>query len=168
MNFIFDKNTKRKYCAPLWGKELGFASLLFAISFFFAHPSIAAEKKIYDVVVVGAGTGGTAAAIQASRSGMSVALVEESDFVGGQITGAGVSTMDDIGRTRTGIYREFIERVRAHYGALGVATNICLWGGDTIAVEPSVARDILTDMLESSSKADIYLRTSVRRAIMDG
>ncbi|MDR1914949.1 MAG: FAD-dependent oxidoreductase, partial [Synergistaceae bacterium] len=40
--------------------------------------------------------------------------------------------------------------------------------GDTIAVEPSVARDILTDMLESSSKADIYLRTSVRRAIMDG
>jgi len=148
----------------MWRKPVCLAALL---AIFFAAPVAAAEKKIYDLVVVGAGTSGSAAAIQAGRSGLLVALVEESDFVGGQISGAAVSTMDDVGRTRFGLYGEFIERVRAHYGALGVATNICLWGGDTIASEPSVARDILTDMLTGAG-ADIYLRTSVLRAVMDG
>ena len=37
----------------------------------------------YDVVIVGAGTGGFSAAIQAARMGMRVALLEETDWVGG-------------------------------------------------------------------------------------
>ncbi|MDR3076862.1 MAG: FAD-dependent oxidoreductase [Synergistaceae bacterium] len=143
------------------------AVLLCTVILLTATAAHAGEKKTYGLVVAGAGAGGTAAAIQAARSGLSVALVEESDFVGGQITGAAVSTMDDVGRTRTGIYLEFIERVRAHYAALGVATNICLWGGDTISAEPSAARDILTDMLASAG-VDVYLRTQVRRAVMNG
>jgi hypothetical protein len=119
-------------------------------------------------VVVGGGVGGSAAAIQAARSGLAVAILEESDYIGGQIAGAAVSTMDDLGRTRTGLYEEFIDLVRSHYSALGVATNICLWGGDTIATEPAVARDILTGLINSSGKADIYLLTQVTKAIMDG
>jgi hypothetical protein len=144
------------------------ASLAFLFLIFSKAPSYAAEKKVYDLVVVGAGASGAAAAIHAGRSGLSVAVVEESPFVGGQIAGAAVSTMDDVGRTRFGIYGEFIDHVRSHYDSLGVATNICLWGDDTIAVEPSVARDILTDMLTSSASVDIYLRASVTRVLMDG
>jgi hypothetical protein len=75
--------------------------------------------------------------------------------------------MDDLGLTRTGIYGEFIGRVRSRYSELGTATNICLWGSDTIATEPSVARDILTDMLASSG-VEIFLGTSIISAIMDG
>ena len=130
-------------------------------------PSEAFFQTSYDLVVVGGGVGGCAAAIQAASSGLSVAVLEESDYLGGQIAGAAVSTMDDLGRTRHGLYAEFIEYVRSHYSELGTATNICLWGGDTIATEPQVARDFFMGLL-SEAGADIYLLTRVKNAILDG
>ena len=142
--------------------------LLLLFIFFLCGAAEAAEPLRYDLVIAGAGTGGSAAAIQAARSGLSVALVEESDFIGGQMTGAAVATMDDVGRTRTGIYLEFIERVRAHYAQYGTATNICLWGGDTIAVEPSVAQNLLLDMMAEAGGIDIYRRAAVTGVTMDG
>ena len=42
----------------------------------------------YDVVIVGGGTSGTAAAIQAARSGAKVLLVEEHEWLGGMLTSA--------------------------------------------------------------------------------
>lgn len=135
-----------------------------AVFLLFAFPAYAAESVSYDVVVAGAGTGGAAAAIQAARGGLRVAVVERSDWVGGQATGAAVSTMDDLGGTRTGVYGEFIERVRAHYARLGTATNICLWGGDTVAFEPRVGRDILTEMMREAGMIDLYLTAEITSA----
>ncbi|MDR3331471.1 MAG: FAD-dependent oxidoreductase, partial [Synergistaceae bacterium] len=160
----------------IWGAALPLSDVrrlaplfLFFVFFFCLFCAAGfAEPLRYDLVVVGGGTGGCAAAIQAGRSGLSVALLERSGFVGGQISGAAVSTMDDVGRTRTGLYREFIGMVRDHYETSGTATNICLWGGDTIATEPSVARNILSYLLEFSAEIDIYLGASVESAIMDG
>lgn len=139
--------------------------LALTILFIFASNALAAETREYDLVVVGAGTGGMAAAIQASRAGLSVAIVEESDRVGGQIVGAAVSTMDDVGRTRTGLYMEFIERVSFHYIRTDTATNICLWGADTIAVEPTAAERILLDMLEKTGKDSsvVYTKAKIER-----
>ena len=57
---------------------------------------IPAVTKSYDVVVVGAGTGGVAAAVQAARQGAKVALIEETvTGVGGQMSSADVSTIDE-------------------------------------------------------------------------
>ena len=53
----------------------------------------AARTGDYNVVVVGAGTSGVSAAIQAAKMGAKVALLEETDWVGGQMTAAAVSTM---------------------------------------------------------------------------
>lgn len=39
--------------------------------------------RSYDIVVVGGGTGGTAAAIEAARDGARVLVVEESPWLGG-------------------------------------------------------------------------------------
>jgi NADPH-dependent 2,4-dienoyl-CoA reductase/sulfur reductase-like enzyme len=39
-----------------------------------------------DVVVIGGGVGGCAAALAAARSGSRVILTEETDWVGGQLT----------------------------------------------------------------------------------
>jgi hypothetical protein len=46
----------------------------------------------YDIIVAGAGTGGWAAAVQAARLGARVLLLEETDWIGGQMSCAGVTT----------------------------------------------------------------------------
>lgn len=118
-----------------------------------------AAQEQFDVAVIGAGSGGVAAAVQAARSGMRVAVVEASRWVGGQMTGAAVSTLDDLGMTRYGIYGEFIERVRSYYKRIGVETAICLWGDDTIALEPRVGREILLEMMREAGAITLLLET---------
>ena len=75
----------------------------------------------YDVIVAGGGTGGSMAAVQAARLGARVLLVEESDWLGGQMSAAAVTTMDEEGlyfqfpvRER-GVYREFHESMVNFY-----------------------------------------------------
>jgi len=48
----------------------------------------------FDVVVVGGGTSGVASAIQSSRLGSKTLLIEESNWLGGMLTSAGVSAVD--------------------------------------------------------------------------
>lgn len=69
-----------------------------------------------DVLVVGSGPGGLAAAIAAARAGADVALVERFGCFGGNITAVGVEGMAWYRHERTieanGIGREFEERAR--------------------------------------------------------
>lgn len=104
----------------------------------------------YDVVIFGAGTGGSAAAIQAGRMGVNVALVEETDWVGGQATAGGVSTMDEGGfNNDAGIYGEFIARAESHYAAKGKRARRC--GIRAIpCTEPKVGQQILRAMLSEA------------------
>ena len=68
-----------------------------------------------DVCVFGATPGGIAAAIQATRMGKSVVLVEPGKFLGGMTTGGLGAT--DIGNKAAigGIAREFYRRIAKHY-----------------------------------------------------
>ena len=66
----------------------------------------------YDVVVIGGGTGGTAAAIEAARNGVSVLIIEQSPWLGGMLTSAGVSAVDGNYRLRGGIFAEFSDSQR--------------------------------------------------------
>ncbi len=112
-----------------------------------------------DVVVVGAGTGGSAAAIEAARLGMEVALLEETDWVGGQMTAAAVTSMDEAYTNRdSGIYKEFIDHIKAHYSALGKSISTCYWSNSTWCFEPWVGRQVLTSMMAAESSLDLYLR----------
>ena len=136
------------------------------------------EHLTYDVVVVGAGSGGTMAALQAARMGARVALVEESGWIGGQMTGAAVSTMDDVRRNRSGIYGEFLARVREYYAKTNTPVNTCYWGSDTIAFEPRAGEEILYQMiqeirettLEDGSRGvlDVYLHCRLKEATSRG
>lgn len=129
-----------------------------------AGSALAFDAHSYDIAVIGAGCGGVSAAIQAARMGMKVAVIEESDWVGGQMTGAAVSTMDDVRRTRTGIYNEFIKRVREFYDARNTPVNVCYWGSDTIACEPWVGQKILLDMMKESGDITVLTLARVTKA----
>jgi len=75
----------------------------------------AAEFIESDVCVFGATPGGIAAAIQASRMGRSVVLLEPGKFIGGMTAGGLGAT--DIGNKAAigGIAREFYRRIARHY-----------------------------------------------------
>ncbi|MBK8011580.1 MAG: FAD-dependent oxidoreductase [Deltaproteobacteria bacterium] len=102
-------------------------------------------SDLYDLVIFGAGTGGSGAAIQAARLGLRVALVEETDWVGGQATAAGVTSMDGFAGGNlplaASIYREWIERITARYASLGKSVGTCYWDSATYCFEPKVGQD---------------------------
>lgn len=75
------------------------------------------EAPVYasaDVIVVGSGPAGVAAAISAARSGASVILVERTGQPGGMATLGAVSIFMTIGNL-TGIYREIIAAIRPDF-----------------------------------------------------
>jgi hypothetical protein len=85
-------------------------------------PRLAAETRPRelraDVVVIGGGTGGCAAALAAARAGCRVILTEETDWVGGQLTAQAVPPdehpwIESFGATR--LYRRFRDGVRDYY-----------------------------------------------------
>lgn len=71
-----------------------------------------------DIVILGGGVGGCAAALSAARNGKRVVMTEETDWIGGQLTQQGVPPdehpwIESFGCTR--LYRDFRNRVRAYY-----------------------------------------------------
>jgi hypothetical protein len=66
-----------------------------------------------DVLVVGGGTGGTAAAIQAARRGAQTVLVSEFAWLGGMLTAAGVAVPDgnELAAFQTGIWGAFLQEL---------------------------------------------------------
>ncbi len=67
-----------------------------------------------DVLVVGGGTGGTAAAIQAARRGVKTILVSEFSWLGGMLTSAGVSAPDgnELEAFQTGLWGAFLQELQ--------------------------------------------------------
>ena len=107
----------------------------------------AACTPVYDVVVAGGGTGGTAAAIEAARDGAKVLVVEEGPWLGGMLTSAGVSAIDGNYRLRGGIFGEFTDSLAARYG--GYEALKSGWVSN-ILFNPAVGADILANMAHES------------------
>ena len=75
------------------------------------------ELKV-DLVIIGGGLGGVACALAASRSGLTVAMTEEYDWIGGQLTSQGVppdeaSWVEQFGITAS--YRALRDGIRDYY-----------------------------------------------------
>ncbi|HEY9628681.1 MAG TPA: FAD-dependent oxidoreductase [Coleofasciculaceae cyanobacterium] len=66
-----------------------------------------------EVLVVGGGTGGTAAAIQAARRGAQTVLVSEFSWLGGMLTAAGVAAPDgnELAAFQTGLWGAFLREL---------------------------------------------------------
>lgn len=112
-----------------------------------------------EVLIVGAGTGGTAAAIQAARMGVKVHLLSENPWLGGMLTAAGVSAIDGNHQLPSGIWGDFREALYRHYGGpKAVATG---WVSNT-HFEPSVGDSILKSMAEFPHLKISYTTSSIK------
>jgi hypothetical protein len=76
------------------------------------------KERTTDILIVGGGTGGVAAALAALRMGKQVIMTEETDWLGGQLTAQAVPPDEHPWIETTGCtnsYREFRQRVRRYY-----------------------------------------------------
>lgn len=76
----------------------------------------ACTTETYDVVVAGGGASGTAAGVQCSRMGVKTLVLEQTPWLGGMLTSAGVSAIDGCYRLRAGIFGEFCDSLAQRYG----------------------------------------------------
>lgn len=99
--------------------------------------SLSAEER-YDVLIAGAGSGGVAGAIQAARMGMKVALLEETEYIGGQMGSAGMSNMDEGLRLTppSGFCKEFLANMEAYYLARHRSIATYYWNTDSHCFAP--------------------------------
>jgi len=116
------------------------------------------SPRDYDVIIVGAGTSGMAAALQASESPVNILLVEETNWLGGQFTASGVSASDEpwiedtnpLGRTidrNSGYYSIFVKKVLEYYGILGGFNSQLNDLVYNLRTEPLVAHGIFREFI---------------------
>jgi hypothetical protein len=138
-----------------------------------AHQSDRARERSADIVIVGGGVGGCAAALAACRAGLRVVLTEETDWIGGQLTSQAVPPdehpwIESVGCTRS--YRRFRTGVRDYYRdhyplTAAARANVLLNPGNggvsRLCHEPRVALAVLEQMLAP------YVRTGRLHVLLD-
>lgn len=75
----------------------------------------------YNVVVIGGGPAGTVAAIAAARQGVTVLLVEQSGYLGGMLTGAGVGPQMTFHAGDTQVVRGIPDEIISRLQELGLS-----------------------------------------------
>jgi FAD dependent oxidoreductase len=115
------------------------------------------------VLVIGGGTGGTAAGIQAARLGVNTIIVEPTTWLGGMISAAGVSATDGNHKLPSGIWNEFRNNIYKVYGgAKAVETG---WVSNT-HFEPHVADSIFKAMAKAEKKLSVLYKWEFVKAIV--
>ena len=158
-------------------------SLNFINKVYFSANEGEADELQTDVVIIGGGFGGCAAALAACRNGLNVVMTEETDWIGGQVSQQGVPPdehpwIETHGASAS--YRTFRNKVREYYRRnypLTDEARACefLNPGDGLVSrlchEPIVSEAVLTEMLLpylSTGKLKLLLRYKARYAEMKG
>ena len=112
----------------------------------------------FDIIIVGGGTSGVVSAVQSSRLGSKTLLIEETDWLGGMLTSAGVSAMDGNYKMPSGFLKEFRDSLVSHYGHLD---SLKTGWVSNIMFEPSIGDRILKEIAKSEKNLTIKYGTSV-------
>lgn len=121
----------------------------------FAFASCAAQRV--DVLVIGGGASGTTAGIQASRMGAKTMITEETTWLGGMLTSAGVSAIDGNNKLPSGLFGEFRDKLVEHYGSASAMQTG--WVSSTL-FEPSVGNNILKNMTNAEKNLSVWNETA--------
>jgi len=136
-----------------------------------------------DVIIIGGGMGGVAAALASCRNGMSVIMTEETEWIGGQVSQQGVPPDEHPWIETHGApasYREYRNRVRDYYRRNYPLTeearqlpNLNPGNGSVsrLCHEPRVAVTVMTDMLTpymSNGKLRLLTMHKVKSAVVSG
>ena len=120
-----------------------------------------------DVLVVGGGASGTAAGIQSARMGVKTKILEESPWLGGMLTSAGVSAVDGNYKLPSGFFGEFKDSLIAYYGS---AEALKTGWVSNVLFEPKVGNEILKKIAsrEKMLETDFNAKFLNVRKVKDG
>jgi len=136
-------------------------NLLHLVILLLSVSNISVAQLQTDVIIVGGGASGTMAAIQASRIGVKSVVIEETTWLGGMLTSAGVSAIDGNHRMPSGLWGEFRSQLYKYYGGPeAVETG---WVSNTL-FEPKIGKDILQKMVEKESFISVLFQSKWKSA----
>lgn len=131
--------------------------ILFCLTAIF--PSNSAESKIKtDVLIIGGGASGVTAGIQSARMGTSTIIIEETPWIGGMLTAAGVSAVDGNYNLPGGLWGEFKNALVKYYGGLD---SLKTGWVSHVLFEPSVGEKVLTKFTEKESNLKVLRNTTL-------
>ncbi len=116
-------------------------------------PKSSDRNQECEILIVGGGVAGTAAAYEGLLAGRTVCVTEITDWVGGQITSQGTSALDEAKKQRNlwyfpKGYTEFRKRIEQNYGKLNVGD---CWVSVSCFI-PNTAQQILVEMLQEAER----------------
>lgn len=118
--------------------------------------------KSYDVVVIGGGTSGVAAALQASRLGAKTLLIEEHEWLGGMLTSAGVSAVDGNYKLPAGMWGEFLDSLSVHYGGLDALKTGWV---SNVLFEPHIGNQIFQQMVVKEANLKVLFKSTTENIV---
>jgi hypothetical protein len=137
----------------------------FTVLLGFIPSFLIATPVMTDVLVIGGGTSGISAGIQSAQMGVNTLIIEESPWLGGMISTAGVSAFDGNHLIPSGIWRSFRNKLYLHYGGSNkVSTG---WVSNTL-FEPHVADSILKQMASAEQLLTIIYNSRFVNVLKKG
>jgi len=118
-----------------------------------------------ELLVIGGGTSGVCAALQAARQGTQVVLVEETEWLGGMLTAAGVSATDGNHHLPSGLWGEFRQKLYQHYG--GEKELKTGWVSNTL-FEPHVGNEVFHELIYNEPNITLLKKYHIREVIKTG
>lgn len=104
------------------------------------------KPELVDVLIIGGGAGGTSAGIQSARMGAGTVILEETPWIGGMLTAAGVSCVDGNYQLQSGIFGEFVDSLVVEYGSPEALQSGWV---SYVNFDPHIGQRIFTDMTEA-------------------
>ena len=130
---------------------------LFLITF---KLNLFAQTLETEVCIIGGGASGVSAAIQSARMGAKTVLIEETLWLGGMLTAAGVSCTDGNHWLPSGIWAEWRQKLYDYYGGpKEVATG---WVSLT-QFEPHVGAKIWADLAAAEPNLTVLTETEFKK-----
>lgn len=140
----------------------------FACCLIIAATACVAKKQPINetgVLVIGGTTSGISAGLQAARLNVPTLIVEETPWLGGMMTAAGVSATDGNHQLHSGIWNEFRDKLRKHYG--GEAALATGWVSNT-QFEPHVGDSIFKSMAAAEQQLSVIYGYHLTEILKEG
>lgn len=137
----------------------------FVIVLIISSKMASGQHRQTEVLVIGGTTSGISAGLQSARMNVPTLIVEETPWLGAMLTAAGVSATDGNHLLPSGIWNEFRDKLRKHYG--GEAALATGWVSNT-QFEPHVGDSIFKAMAKAEKQLSVIYGYHLAKILKKG